>query len=70
MRDSYFVLAFVGVVGRLMATRLMTCAAGVPESVHVAVKLYEPASVGVPEMSPADESDSPGGSAPDVMVHE
>ena len=44
------------------------CAVGEVESVTLAVKLKEPAVVGVPEIVPAAESDRPAGKAPEVML--
>jgi hypothetical protein len=44
------------------------CAVGVVESVTLAVKLKEPAVVGVPEIVPVAESVRPAGKAPEVML--
>jgi len=39
-------------------------------SATVAVKLKDPADVGVPVTEPSEESDTPGGKSPDVLAHE
>src|SRR5689334_9985578 len=47
----------------------LACATGDSESIAVTVKLTDPAAVGVPEITPPTESDSPAGSDPDVTDH-
>ena len=44
-------------------------ATGDSASIAVTVKLAAPAVVGVPDMTPAGESDSPAGSAPELTDH-
>jgi len=42
---------------------------GDPLSLTVAVKVEPPAAVGVPEMTPVDERESPAGNEPEVTDH-
>ena len=51
---------------RLMLPASETLCAGYPESETVAVNEYEPPALGVPEISPLEESVTPGGSDPEV----